>query len=247
MIELGLAKQTMIATWKSAVVSALDRYSRRHGSLQIERGAFLGEELPTMIAETTSAGRTPAQTVSRVLQELRDEGRLFFSESGVYVINGAAINAVREDFPDDVLDHAAQSGTLVLADVPTSDAISQLRTRRGMAAVRRATLLNYRGRCALCDIADAQLLVASHVARWADRPDARGKLVNVICLCRVHDPLFELGYFALSDELAVVWRPTIASVAIRTWADSCTGPFQLPMQQAPSTAYLQEHRTRVGL
>ena len=100
-----------------------------------------------MIAETTSAGRTPAQTVSRVLQELRDEGKLFFSEAGVYVINGAAINAACEDFPDDVLDHAAQSGTLVLADVATSDAISQLRTRRGMAAVRRATLLNYRGRC----------------------------------------------------------------------------------------------------
>ena len=173
----------MTATWKSAVISALTRYSRRHGSLQIERGALLSEELPTMIAQTTSAGLTPAQTVSRVLQELRDEGRLFFSESGVYVINGAAIDAVREDFPDDVLDHAAQSGTLVLADVPTSDAVSLLRTRRGMAAVRRATLLNYCGRCALCDIADAQLLVASHIARWADRPDARGQLANVICLC----------------------------------------------------------------
>ena len=237
----------MSATWKSAVVSALQRYCRRHASLQIERGSFLSEELAAMIGETTSAGRTPAQTVSRVLQELRDEGRLFLSDSGVYVINGAAINAVREDFPDDVLDHAAQSGTLVLADVPTSEAISQLRTRRGMAAVRRATLLNYRGRCALCDIADAQLLVASHIARWADRPDARGHLANVICLCKVHDPLFELGYFALSDELAVVWRPMIASVAIRTWADICTGPFRPPVQQAPSTAYVQEHRTRVGL
>ena len=200
-----------------------------------------------MIAETTSAGRTPAQTVSRVLQELRDEGRLFFSESGVYVINGAEINAVKEDFPDDVLEHAVQSGTLVLADVSTSDAISQLRTRRGMAAVRRATLLNYCGCCALCDIADAQLLVASHIARWADRPDARGHLANLICLCRVHDPLFELGYFSLSDELAVLWRPTIASVAIRTWADICTGPFRPPVQRAPSTAYLQEHRARVGL
>jgi len=200
-----------------------------------------------MIADTASAGRTPAQTVSRVLQELRDEGKLFFSESGVYVINGAAIDAVREDFPDDVLDHAAQSGTLVLADVATSDAIQQLRARRGMAAVRRATLLNYGGRCALCDIDDAPLLVASHIARWADHPDARGQLANVICLCRVHDPLFELGYFALSDDLAVVWRPVIASVAIRTWADICTAPFRLPIQHAPSIAYLREHRVRVGL
>jgi hypothetical protein len=237
----------MTAGWKSAVVSALQRYSRRHGSLQIERGAFLGEELPAMIAATASAGRTPAQTVSRVLQELRDEGKLFFSDAGVHVIDGAAIDAVREDFPDDVLDHAVQSGTLVLADVVASDAVTQLRARRGMAAVRRATLLNYRGRCALCDIADAQLLVASHIARWADRPDARGRLANVICLCKVHDPLFELGYFALSDEFAVIWKPVIASAAIRTWAEVCTGPFRPPAQQAPSAAYLQEHRTRVGL
>ncbi len=237
----------MNASWKTAVVSALQRYSRRHGSLQIERAAFLGEELATMTVEAKSAGRTPAQTVSRVLQELRDEGRLFFSAAGIYVINGAAIDAVKEDFADDVLDHAALSGTLVLSDLATSDAIGQSRMRRGMAAVRRATLSNYRGRCALCDIADAQLLVASHIARWADRPDARGRLANVICLCRVHDPLFELGYFALSDELAVLWRPTITSAAIRTWAELCTGPFRPAVHLAPSTAYLQEHRRRVGL
>ena len=79
-----------------------------------------------------------------MLQELRDDGRLYFSESGVYIIKGALIDAVVEDFPDDALDHAAHCGTLVLPDVATSDAIGQARTRRGMAAVRRATLQNYR-------------------------------------------------------------------------------------------------------
>lgn len=237
----------MTTSWKSAVLSALQRHSSRHGSIQVERGKFLREELTAMVAETGSAGRTPAQTVSRVLQELRDEGRLYFSESGVYVINGVEINASDEDFPNDVLDHAVRSSTLILADVPTYDAIGQSRMRRGMAAVRRATLLNYGGRCALCDINDLQLLVASHIARWADHPGARGQLANVICLCKVHDPLFELGYFALSDGLAVMWRPSITSLALRTWADICTGPFRLPAKHPPSTTFLREHRVRVGL
>ena len=241
----------MTASWKTAVVSALQRYGKRHGSLQVERGAFLRDELTAMVAETASGGRTPAQTVSRVLQELRDEGTLYFSEAGVYVITGAAVDAVAEEFPDDVLEHAARSGTLVLTDVATSDAISLLRARRGMAAVRRATLLNYRGCCALCDIADTRLLVASHIARWADRPEARGLLANVICLCSLHDPLFEQGYFALSDELAVelalIRQPTINSQAIRSWADSSAGTFRPPLQQAPCAGFLQEHRTRVGL
>ena len=152
-----------------------------------------------------------------------------------------------EDFPKDVLDHAARSGTLLLGDVAAFDAIGQARPRRGMAAVRRGTLLNYRGRCALCDIAETRLLVTSHIARWADRPDSRGLLANAICLCRMHDRLFEVGYFALSDDLAVLWRPAIVSETIRTLAEACTGPFQLPLRHAPGLAYLQEHRARVGL
>ena len=73
----------MTTTWKSAVSSALHRFSRRHGSLQVERSAFVAEELAAMVTETMSAGRTPAQTVSRVLQELRDEGKLYFSEGAI--------------------------------------------------------------------------------------------------------------------------------------------------------------------
>lgn len=237
----------MTSRWKSTVTLALHRYSKRHASLQIERSAFIREELPAMLRETLSAGRTPAQTVSRVLQELRDEGKLFFSDSGVYVLTDAAINTVDEDFPDDVLDHAARAGTLVLDDVATANVVGQSRTRRGMAAVRRTALSNYEHRCAVCDVADAPLLVASHIARWADRPDARGHLTNVICLCRLHDPLFELGYFALSDQLTVLWRPAIASSALRKWSTGSTEPFRLPLRQAPSPLYLQEHRSRVGL
>jgi hypothetical protein len=182
-----------------------------------------------------------------VLQELRDEGNLFFSDAGVYVLSGAKIDAVGKDFPEDVLDHAVRLDRLYIGDVAAFDAVGQARVRRGMAAVRRGTLLHYRGRCALCDVADARLLVASHIARWADRPNARGLLTNVMCLCRLHDPLFELGYFALSDALAVRWRPAILSDSIRRFADACAGPFQPPARQAPAFAYLQEHRARVGL
>ncbi|MCB2022079.1 MAG: hypothetical protein M9915_14860 [Rhizobacter sp.] len=235
------------ATWKTAVVAALQRFSKRNRTRQIERGTFLAEELPAMVSATGSAGRTPAQTVSRVLQELRDEGHLFFSESGVYVISGGTLDALSEDFPEDVLEHAAQASALAIGDVAAFDAVGLTRLRRGMAAVRRGTLLNYRGQCALCDISDSRLLVASHIARWADRPDARGLMANVICLCKLHDPLFESGYFSLSDEFKVLWRPSIASETIRQFAQACTGPFRLPLRQAPTPAFLQEHRTRVAL
>lgn len=63
----------------------------------------------------------------------------------------------------------------------------------------------------------------------------------------MHDPLFELGYFALTDEFSVVWQPQIVSVALSTWAEVCTGPFRQPLLRGPSLTYLQEHRRRVGL
>jgi len=56
-----------------------------------------------------------------------------------------------------------------------------------MNALRKKTLANYRESCALCDVNDKGLLVSSHIARWADQPEARGLLSNTICLC-VSDP-----------------------------------------------------------
>ena len=234
-------------SWKVSVESALARFAARHKSAQVSRAAFMAEELATMLAETGSVGRTPAQTVSRVLQELRDEGHLFFSNSGSYTINGVSIDATAEDIPEDVLEHAVTAGVLTLPDVETSNPLGMARLRRGMQALRRTTLRNYGHRCALCDIDDGCLLVTSHVARWADDPGARGRLSNTICFCGAHDLLFEHGYFALSDDLAVLWRPSITSRAIGVWAELCTSAFRSPKLHAPAEEYLLAHRTRVGL
>jgi hypothetical protein len=68
--------------WKTAVREALGRYSERHTTVQIDRAIFLDEEQLNIVNATESSGKTPGQTISRVLQELRDEGVLFFSSSG---------------------------------------------------------------------------------------------------------------------------------------------------------------------
>ncbi len=85
---------------------SLRRFAERHKTIQIKRAAFITEELPAMVARTASTGRTPAQTVSRVLQELRDEGQLYFSSAGAYTLVNRPFRVTIEDLPDDVLDHA---------------------------------------------------------------------------------------------------------------------------------------------
>ncbi len=233
-------------SWKEAVRQALDTYSRRHASVQIDRAHFLDEQLPAIVGMTESVGKTPGQTLSRVLQELRDEGYLYFSKAGSYVLNLRQLDALNEDAPEDVLANAALVNTLQLKDVDTSDHIGQNRIRSGVAALRKATLRNYKDSCALCDIEEGQLLVTSHVARWADRPEARGYLSNTICFCSFHDRLFENGYFALSDTLEVIQRPGHFGLAMSTWMKSFTVKFK-PPDMPPAPAFLNEHRRRVGL
>jgi hypothetical protein len=71
-------------SWRDAVLAALHRFSDRHATRVIGRQEFLAEELERIIGDTGSQGQTPDQTVSRVLQELRDEGLLEFLNAGEY-------------------------------------------------------------------------------------------------------------------------------------------------------------------
>lgn len=237
----------MQLTWQQAVKAGLERYSSKNKTVQIERDRFLQQELSRIIVDTASAGKTPSQTVSRVLQELRDDGFLFFSNTGLYTLNQVAISATNEDLPDDVLENAVEEGLLVLSDVKTSSDVAIGRIRRGMSALRRRTISNYRGSCALCDVDDAGLLVASHIARWADHPEARGLLSNTICFCTLHDKLFENGYFSMNDELGLIWKTPQTIKVIDIWRQQCTVNFKFPQNIKPALAFIGEHRIRVGL
>lgn len=237
----------MPTTWREVVLDGLRRYTLRNRTSKIARSPFLEQELPSMASAAGSTGKTPAQTVSRVLQELRDEGKLFFSSGGVYVLTDQAVDLTREELADDIVENAIIRDALLVPDVPVGIEVGAARLRRGQDALRRLTLANYRGRCALCDTRDPRLLVTSHVARWADRSDARGKLSNTICFCALHDRLFEHGYFAVEDDLRLIVRANAGGVAIQIWLDRCTTEFQRPTSHRPRVEFLREHRWRVGL
>ena len=196
----------MSLTWKNAVLLALQQYSERNSTVKVTREKFIKEEIKNIVANTESLGKTPSQTVSRVLQELRDEKVLFFSKnSGEYILNNIKINVGTEDFLEDILENAIVNEKLIFQDVETSSAVVASRIRIGMEALRKKTLSNYKNCCALCDIDDERLLVTSHIARWADNPSARGLLSNTICFCTLHDKLFENGYFSIRDDISLVW------------------------------------------
>jgi hypothetical protein len=229
--------------WRDTVLDAVGRLASRRGADSIERQALLAEELGRIVEETQSHGATPSQTVSRVLQDLRDEGLLEFLGGGTYRILKLPVDVELIDLNDEQIDTAIRQRLLRLGRVDTGTAIAESRRRRGQARVRVLTLDNYRTQCAVCDVRDSALLVASHIVPWADAPDARGDLGNLVCLCRFHDALFETGYWSLKDDLIVLRRSPLPAQTIRALLPDAMG-FRHPVAHSPDAAYLQQHRVR---
>ena len=70
--------------WSEAAVNAIERHVRNTGSATFTRQALVDAELDAIVDAVGSAGKTPHQTLSRELQQLRDAGLLAFAGTGTY-------------------------------------------------------------------------------------------------------------------------------------------------------------------
>ena len=233
-------------SWRDSILAALHRFAARHGSRNVDRQEFLREELAQMSAEVQSQGKTPHQTVSRVLQELRDDGLIEFVGSGSYLLTDQPIDVETDDLPDEAIDIALQRRLLRIGCVNTGTDQAVVRIRRGQSRVRALTISNYQETCAVCDVSEAKLLIASHVVGWSEAPEHRGNLANVICLCRFHDVLFEFGYWSLADDFCILKREDVSSLTIRSVLDSAR-QFRVPVAFPPASDLLLQHRRHAGL
>lgn len=179
---------------------------------------------------------------------MRDRGEVAFLGSGSYRWHAMAplIDVDYADLTDAQLDDAILAGRLRERVVDVSEETVLARRRRGHQRLHELTLRNYAGCCAVCDIGDRQLLVASHVVRWADDFDARGRLDNCLCLCQPHDALFEYGYWGMHDDGSLIVRDPIPWRGIRVLL---AGPprFRMPQSHPPAPLFLQQHRYRHAL
>ncbi len=159
---------------------------------------------------------------------------------------GSIIHVEEEDISDEKFDEAVRNNQVRIGVVPTNTEISIARQRRGQDRIRKLTLENYDSRCAFCDVSDPSLLVAGHIVGWAESPEARGILSNIICFCKFHDSLFEHGYLSLTDNLAVLKKANIISRTVMLLLDN-TVKFRKPCAHPPDPRFLQWHRDRFGL
>ena len=236
----------MTLIWRDAVINGIIRLTETINSKVFTRQELIDQQLPLIIREAGSAGETPSQTLSRVLQELRDDNLIDFiqGQRGTYysLINNLDIEF--EDLPNEVIDKAIKENKLNFNNLSTGEITFETRQRIGQQRLRYLTLNNYHSQCALCDIDDEKFLISAHLARWADNFEGRGDLSNVVCLCRFHDPLVEYGYISLTDDLKILKKKT-QSTMINSVLEK-TNQFKNPIAKRPDAKYLSLHRKRNG-
>ena len=80
-------------TWTESVTKAIEDLTLRKKRQNFSRQELIDEELDNTLSRIDSTGKTPAQTLSRILQELRDLGYLEFLTNGEYIVTNNQINS----------------------------------------------------------------------------------------------------------------------------------------------------------
>ncbi len=234
-----------MTTWREAVIRGIKRLIDRKSSVLFTRQDLLSEEIDRIAEEAGSSGETPGQTLSRILQELRDDDLVtFLDNQGNYIFLGDPIPVEKETLTNPEIDAAILAKKLTFDAVPTGETPAVSRYRQGQARLRQLTLINYRHQCALCDVQKEPWLVTAHLARWSDYPPGRGDLSNTICLCRWHDPLLEYGLISLTDDLKLLKKP-VESEFLHTLLKN-TSEVRQPENIPLAPKYLSLHRERTG-
>ncbi len=70
--------------WIHATEEAIVRFCKIRGTTLFDKSSLGVQELPQIVEEVQSTGKTPEQSLSTYLQFLRDEGKIAFLDRGNY-------------------------------------------------------------------------------------------------------------------------------------------------------------------
>ncbi|WP_123884953.1 HNH endonuclease [Chryseobacterium indoltheticum] len=101
------------------------------------------------------------------------------------------------------------------------------------------TSMNYNKCCALCQIDQPELLVASHIIPWSVDEDKRLDLDNCILLCNFHDKLFDKGFISLDENFNLIISKKLSRNVVNLLENSF---FKTPKEYLPNQKYLKLHR-----
>ena len=186
-----------MASWRDAVWQAAQRQTATGAGFT--REALIANELARIVAETGSTGATPAQTLSRELQDLRNAGAIIFDGNGRYRL--------------------ASGLQSIGAEVAIATEVLRLQSARvGQNRFRAALDAQWNSKCPLTGIRERALLRASHIVPWNRCTDEAERLepANGLLLSSLWDAAFDRGIASFDDDGCAMLSAGIDSAAATT-------------------------------
>jgi hypothetical protein len=176
-------------TWREAVSDAIARLTSRRASNIFTRQLLLDEELPSIVQAIGSSGRTPAQTLSRVLQELRDAEEIEFVGDGEYRLLASALEPVASE-----VEFVGPS-----LRVPT--VVSRIARDSGIV---RKLKIKYGFRCQICghriELRSGFYCEAHHLRPLGSPHDGPDLESNLILVCPNHHTQLDFAAIPLDPQ-----------------------------------------------
>jgi len=133
----------------------------------------------------------------------------------------------------------------------STEAVANVKIRRGQEYFRDAVLNNFGGRCGVSGLAVRELLIASHILPWGTHVSERLNVRNGLCLSRLHDAAFDRGLIAFDDKFRLLLSPRLkAELSQRSVAENF-GAYAgealcFPDDAAPpELVFLSQHRATI--
>ena len=120
--------------------------------------------------------------------------------------------------------------------------IVQTTQRRGQGLFRQTILTSYGSRCALTDLDDPRLLIASHIIGWAEHAKTRLNPHNGICLNALHDRAFDKHLITFGESYELLVADNLPRKTSEQLHQVKHRTLRMPERFLPSQDFLETHR-----
>ena len=233
-----------MSAWRDAVRRELRTYVDDTGHDIVERQTLLDQALPRLRRQFPDAN-TPDQTLSRVLQELRDRGELTFLDDGVYRIEPSDDDAQIQftNLNDEPVVNRESASAYTAREYVTTVGARSL-----SSAFRELILDKYGSQCPISGVDYDGLLDVAHVLPWSEYPKLRSEPGNVVLLDKTHHAAFDCELFTIDGDLRIRTAPTFETESDhlrRTLLDRNGERIDLPAEATLDTNVLERRNESV--
>ena len=194
----------------------------------------------------TSSGRSGLGNASSADREVWDEfhadwQRLAYESQQI-------VRALRGENEADEDDNQSEEAD---ADYTGETKRQIVETRIKQSFFRKAVLSSYQGKCCMTGLADARLLLASHIVPWSKDKPNRLNPRNGLCLSALHDKAFDRGLITVLPNLKIEVSKTMRSSKDSFFTNSIGklhgSAIQSPEKFAPDKTFLDWHNKNIFL